>query len=72
MKDFGERRKSSDHDFCARAGGVVEPFDNSCVRRFGVLGRFATFGGNRVGSMGSNDTEGIVRSSRASLMVNEA
>lgn len=72
LKDFGESRKSKDQDFCARAEGFNEPFDNNFVKRFGVLGRFSAFGGNRVGLMGSNDTDGSVRSSRTSLMVKEA
>lgn len=72
LKEIGESKKSRVHFFVACEVGVGEPFNKSSTRRFAVLGRFATLGGNRIGSIGVNDTEGNFSSSRTSLMVKEA
>lgn len=72
LKDFGERKKSKDQDFCACESRLVEPFDSNCVRRFDVLGRCGASRGRRSGSMGLKDTAGSFSSSRTSLIVNDA
>ena len=72
LKDFGERRKSKDHDFWACDTEVGEPFSSNCVKRLDALGSIVTSEGKRAESMGSKYTEGRLKSSRTSLMVKEA
>ncbi len=69
LNDVGERRKSRDHDFCASARDVDEPFERSCVRRFAVRGSCERSGGSSLGSMLSNPTDGRFKSSLTSLVV---
>jgi len=68
----GERRKSKDQDFRASAGLTNESLVRSCANRFGVRGSLEMSGGKSSRSIGSNDTEGRLRSSRASLIVKAA
>ena len=72
LNEVGERKKSRDHFLRASLGGVVEPFWRSSVSRLAVRGRAFGSGGKRMGSIGSNVTDGSFMSSRTSLMVNEA
>ena len=72
LKEVGESRKLSDQDLVDAEGGVGEPLEKSWVMRLAARGRVVGFGGRRKGSMGSKETEGRVRSSRTSLMVNAA
>lgn len=72
LKEVGERRKSRDQDFVAVEKGVGEPLERSWMMRLEARGRMEGLGGRRAGSMGSKETEGRVRSSRISLIVNAA
>lgn len=69
LNDIGERRKPRDHDFCASARDVDEPFERSCVRRFDVRGSLERSGGSNPGSMLSNPTDGRFKSSLTSRIV---
>ena len=75
-KCVGVRRKSRDQDFSVgteREGGVLWRWRISRMR-FWERGKVVVkVGGGRGGvGMGWKETEGIVRSSRSSLMVKEA
>ncbi len=69
-KDVGARRKSRDQDFVDGEGRVGEPAERSWTMRLAGRGRVLGLGGRREGGMGSKETEGRVRSSRISLIVN--
>ena len=72
LKEAGESRKSRDHDLFDVDSGFSEPLESSCVSRFGVRRSFVEAGGNKEGSKGTKPTEGRFKSSRTSLIVNDA
>jgi len=72
LKEVGERRKSRDQRFVDDEEGVGEPLERSWTMRLGGGGGGAGPGGGGGASMGSKETEGRLRSSRISLIVNAA
>lgn len=72
LKDVGARRKSRDQDFVDGEAAVGEPRERSWTMRLAGRGRVLGVGGRREGGMVVKATEGSVRSSRISLIVNAA
>lgn len=74
LKLVGESRKSSDHDFVDDNGSFEEPLASNWAIRFCCRGRADTCveEGKRLAGILSKATDGRVRSSRSSLIVNAA
>lgn len=69
VNSFGDRQKSSDHDFGAVDSEACEPLLRTSMIRRGARGNLDISSGIRAVSTGWNATVGSFTSSRTSLIV---